>query len=438
MIYNKLIFIVTVAIIIIVLLISSANRQGGKERVLRANPGSYNQPVSSETALANKAGSIQDYSDISHAYRQATQPEDHSLPKHLPALNSNNGIAKEMQAMLNGLDGNIQLAVLDDLANRFINDTSLSRREKLDFLWNYANSPNAFRSAVAMELLRYFKPIELTDKIISGFDQWNNSEKRAMACNILMECGYIDRPPEELSAGELDLFYANAPKILDFFKKIIRNSSYPEDVVFKALSSYVQIASSDEAIAILGEVTADMWERPATYQAEMLQLWTDAAMSNDTAKRELLPSIIESASFLDEEGKAIFNPYLYSSIKDFALPSETKSELERYIYDNKPKPDDDARYFHWLEAYARVKQTADNDWQDIFIKTMLQEDDPKNIASALIFSDDALLSKLSSEQVDTLRTVIKQHGLAVKVSGKEFFDASLEALNGIRQEPHKM
>ena len=297
---------------------------------------------------------------------------------------------------------------LDKAMHALLMSNDISRINKINGLWLMLNEVGFLseRSEYLLDALSTLMPIELTDKLITVYNDSGNLNIKVKLINMLANNINIANP-EVQDKERLDFIIEKIKEIQSFLKENVLHENNPE-IVSEAIHAYADVSDEEDVQELIvslkeGENAGVLKEK------DIVNLLAEVAVSTEEAQKEMLPAMLETmtnSNMLDTQQKENFTKMLIESINAGVLTQETQQEVSSYLKKQEPEltlkekvsTDTMAKYYTWAEANTKIKNNNVN-----LESIALENDNPLKVSSILLYADDSTIQKIkASPNTDNL------------------------------------
>lgn len=340
-----------------------------------------------------------------------------------------------------------ELAQLDKLFKEILISPDLTRQEKIQLLWEYAQTRNVdIEYQYILESIGMLSPVELIDPIIASYESGISKERKRVLLSVINQALYVG-DVEKYPKEQQDFIAANIIHAQHFLKSSLYSETDPE-LLSELLSTFTSATGSEEEIAAVAKdfliEHADA-KIPSNQRRDLLFKLT---LENRSLQDTFLPQLLtaenrEDTAFYDmvnvlvtefgrsegdnfsDEGKAAFSNFINGRQVDFVEGDEINHEKER-IFMNR------------LEALSSLQ--ADDISQSphqvlasyVLDNYVAKQSNPLEISTILTLVSDRgvvdILKEKNSEMIPVLEQALRDPSIARSESKRELIQAGLEVL----------
>jgi hypothetical protein len=328
------------------------------------------------------------------AHRLAPPAPALASPAQQPLTAYLQSIDRRMEALREGDDAQIEQLELE-----LGREGGVSRAEKIAFLLDRLRRGAGARAAV--NLLRALRPAEALGEVARIYRGTADDSLRE-AMHALFSSFVGPGAPARGAAETSEL------------KAFFLDSALTDDGLTASLSlrSYRQLAGAGEAAELVGQI-AEQWraERAAGREGQGGALAGHLVASlaeRPEAAGALAPVLGEILVAARPEERAALLQAVGEQLSAAPVPEPARSAVRAILQAAQPAPAPSADYVRWLEAAAAAQpgESGPQAASGKLWELLRAEREPLNVASAMIYADDALIARLSPSEVDATEAAL--------------------------------
>jgi hypothetical protein len=308
----------------------------------------------------------------------------------------------ELAAVLEQPLADQPLEAFDAALRKFMDDSSVPRSEKLNYLWNTARGMPGEKGDVALDILRAMRPIELAPEIIAAYEESENSRKPTLI-DVLRVCAIGDGESLEKPEQQAE-FLDKAIQIQKFLGEKIRTSTPEQILDLDLVKALCDVMAPEEAIAELNRLSAQWFgdSNGVEGRDELMSEWYRNAIyvasSDESLQKTTLPKILNQLRQFDSSNRLGVDDYLCALAEKGNFSGSAGEDLLTFLGERPPQAGPSDKFSRWINAQIAVAAGDDqNQRGDLLASCLQNETQPLNLASAVIYADDVVFNSVPPE-----------------------------------------
>jgi hypothetical protein len=297
-----------------------------------------------------------------------------STDYYMVSTNKRNAAVKfdlsENVRVINGMINGNEDGSLDLYLNNFLKSKEISRKSKIDTIWNVLKSSELTpeQNIYFLDYIETLMPIELTGDMISFFDTNLEADVKKRILDVLKSSLFIANP-EKQTEEQLGYIAEQSEIIENFFETQILNH-VDNNLVKHAMLLYPSVASSEQAEKFVTQLLNNQSNyKYSLTDFDVANLAIQVAFSNEEMQNSFLPELLDKFNEFPPEDREKFNEIMYSALRSNntankeLIDHNSFEKLKEYIKQQEPFVPEDYRmishepistYYNWIDTYSSV------------------------------------------------------------------------------------